>query len=345
MARAKKKQWVQKSKEELRSEVQAALQAIESGVAEVVTGEDWKRLLKFAAKFHNYSFGNTMLIHQQMPHATRVAGFHLWKKVGRWVKAGEHGIRILAPMYKVKQVEDAETGEEETKRVAFFRLVSVFDVSQTDGDPLPSVVQKLGGRSEAADHVFSKGKAWLKRNKVGFAMKAGLGETGGFWQPAEHRIVINADNPPAHQARTLVHEIAHLLMHTPQEYRRIEAQRRLGKDALDRAVNEVEAESAAFVVMSAIGVPAGSYSFGYVAGWSHGSTSVVRSVATRVQTVATFILRDVLALPDPLDEARSSAGPDAPKKNPAALPTIRGWSGLDEIGYAIESGYWDAQEE
>jgi antirestriction protein ArdC len=330
-----------KSKEELRGEVQTALQAIEDGVASLKSGDDWKRMLKFASNFHTYSYGNMMLIAAQNPNATRVAGFNTWKKVGRYVKAGEHGLRILAPMYKVKEVED-EDGDVERKRLAFFRLVSVFDVSQTAGDPLPTLVTKLGGKSAATTWAWGRMAKWLKRNHVGVDMVGGLGETGGYWIAAENRIVINADNAPAHQARTLVHETAHMIMHTPAEYRKLIAAQQKFATVSERSIIEVEAESVAYVVMSTLGVPAGSYSFGYVAGWSKGKTEVVRAAATRIQTAATYILRDILAIPDPLDEARGAAGgPPKPKKNPAALPTLRGWDGMDEIGYAIETGYWD----
>jgi len=333
-----------KTKEELRGEVQQALQSIEDGVVEVVTGDDWRKMLQYSAKFHNYSFGNMMLIKHQMPGATRVAGFHAWKRVGRYVKAGQHGLRILAPMYKVKVIED-EDGEEKKTKISFFRLVSVFDVSQTEGEPVPGVTQLLGGKSAATDWAFAQASKWLKRNGFKVAYESGLGETGGYWDASRSLIAINDERAPAHQARTLIHETAHLILHTAEEYRRIDVQRRLGKNVKEREINEVEAESVAFVVMNVLGVPAGQYSFGYVAGWSGGKVDVVRATATRVQTAATFIIRDVLGVPDPMagkDEEGTAAAPA--RRNPASMPTLRGWSGIDEIGYAIETGYWDASE-
>jgi antirestriction protein ArdC len=238
--------------------IAAAKNRLESGVAALVSSDDWVAALRFAAKFHRYSFRNQILIATQASErgfeATRVAGYRKWQELGRQVRKGETGLAILAPSRR--KTENAE-GETEYRLVGF-RAIAVFDVSQTDGDPLPETpefaveltgddappVEPVAGLVEEEGFEFDFGDAGPERN--------------GYTSWADRRVVVDASLEPAQAFKTAVHEAAHVLLHD-----------RDGGDRPDcRGLVEVEAESVAFVVSEALGLDAAGYSFGYVAGWA-----------------------------------------------------------------------------
>ena len=243
-----------------RAEKTAALLAkLKQGVAAIVTGDDWKRMLAMQSRFHSYSFRNVIAIVMQQPGATRVAGFQAWKAMGRSVKKGEKGIAILAPCVRKAEASEGsadEAGEGRGSRM-FFRVAYVFDVSQTEGDPLPSVATTLAGDDEAAAATFDRLRAFAEE-KLGIpvSFEPMPGGAHGYLSRIERRIAICEGLSPLQSAKTLAHEIAHAVLHLDE------------KDSHERTVMEVEAESTAFVVLDALGFDTSAYSFGYVAGWS-----------------------------------------------------------------------------
>jgi antirestriction protein ArdC len=237
------------------------------------------------ARFHRYSFANTVLILCQCPTASRVAGFHTWRRLGRQVRRGEHAIWILAPVTRRVDADDAS--EQSTRVVAGFRPVPVFAEDQTDGDPLPEVCARLGGDDPRGAYAGLLQVASL----LGFTVEdhAFDGETNGDCSHALRRIRIEVTLAPAHRAKTLAHELAHALLHA---------------DASDRALAELEAESVAFIVCDALGLDAGTWTFGYVAGWAGGgdeAVAAIKAAGARIQRTADQILSAL----DRAEEARS----------------------------------------
>jgi antirestriction protein ArdC len=251
------------------AELQSRLAAeIES----LTTSDDWRRYLDTAARFHNYSMGNLFLILAQRPEATRVAGYRTWQKMNRFVRKGEHGIRILAPArYKCR---DASTGEE-VWRVRGFTTVTVFDVAQTDGEPLPDVAPGL--LSGAVPAGLWDGVAGLV-GAAGYVLERGdCGPANGYVEWASRTVRVRDDVDDAQALKTLVHELAHI---------RLEHETFAG----GRAVKECEAESVAYVVCTALGVCTDGYSLPYVAGWAHGDVAAVKATAGRVVKVAAELI-------------------------------------------------------
>lgn len=242
-------------KEAKRSELDRYSKKLAEGVAEIRTSEGYKKLLRFAGNFHSYSTGNIILIGQQNPEATLVNSFTNWKKAGRYVKKGETGLRILAPIkVKVKDEEDNETGE---IRLAGFKMVSVFDVSQTDGEDLPSafldrIVNELDGTVENFAAVRS---AVLSATTFTCSYGELSDDANGVCRPLEGEIVLRKGMSQLQELKTLIHEVAHSIMH--------------GADCKKSSgEREIEAESAAYMVCAHMGLDVSDFSFGYVTGWA-----------------------------------------------------------------------------
>lgn len=251
---------------------------LEQGVAEIFTSEKYTEYLNTMAKFHNYSFNNTLLIAMQKPEATLVAGYQAWqKKFNRQVKRGEKGIQIIAPApYKEKQeIEktDPETGEivigedgqpetEVVERVITrFRVTTVFDVSQTTGEPIPEFeVSELEG-DVMIYHDFMESLKMVAPVPIRFIEIDG--EARGFYQLVDKYIAIQPGMSEAQTMKTAVHETAHAVLHDRDQ---MEAEG-IVKDQLTR---EVEAESVAYVVCNHFGLDTSEYSFSYIASWSSG---------------------------------------------------------------------------
>ncbi len=224
-----------------------ALELLEQGIKNLANQDNWLNHLKTQAVFHCYSFNNCCLIIHQCPDASSVAGFHAWKKLNRSVKKGEKGIRILAPM-TYKDAEDPEA-----VRVSF-RSVAVFDVSQTEGEPLPEIATRL----EGDDHGVLDALKEFAASKGFEVVEEDMGETNGscsYRSPI--RITLNSNRSLLQQAKTLAHELGHALLHCGENY--------TGHDA--KSAMELEAESVAFIVLQHFGVDSGDYSFGYISHW------------------------------------------------------------------------------
>jgi len=276
------------------------LEGLSAGIAELTTSEKWTQYLDVQSKFHRYSPNNVMLILLQNPYATRVAGYNAWKALDHQVMAKESALRILAPM-KYKR-DDAPEGEK-TSEIRGFKMVPVFDISQTEGPDLPDVVSKLEGL--APEGVFVK----LTEFAQGIGFRVERPESldsgaNGDTSHSEGRIRVVSCNSEAQQAKTLAHEIGHALLHDPG----VEAT----KD-LERGLKELEAESTAYVICTALGMDTSDYSFGYVAGWAGGAPEAVQGIKAstgRIQKAATAVLK-TFEVEEPAVEATNDVSIEA----------------------------------
>ena len=243
-----------------------AFKMIEEGVQQLRSSEKYRDYLRSLSKFHDYSFNNTLLILSQCPNASMIAGFNTWKnEFNRRIRKGEKSIKILAP-YKVKhsiiKKETDENGNEThvEKQISItkFRPVNVFDVSQTEGDALPSLTKELIGSSESSIGLIEAIKE-ISEIPVLFKTKEedpSLVTAKGYFQYGENGkfIVIRKDMDINQQAKTLLHEFAHSILHE--------------NSTKEKRVKEIEAESLAFVVSNHFGLDTSDYSFGYIQSWS-----------------------------------------------------------------------------
>ena len=252
------------------------LDQLSEGISALTASDEWIRHLDVQSRFHHYSFGNVVLITAQFPGASRVAGFRAWVKLGRTVRKGEKAIWILAPMRVKKTAED---GSGEDRVIAGFRHVPVFDVSQTEGEELPSVCRKLVGDEPATSFARLVEAAGL----LGYSVEPTELPIGvnGDCSFELRRIRVERRNSSAQQVKTLAHEIAHALLHQGRP---------------DRRLAELEAESTAYVVCHHLGVDSGSYTFGYVTTWAGGGDAAIAGIkasGSRIQGAAAAIL-DIL---------------------------------------------------
>lgn len=254
---------------------------LEQGITELFESERYKEYLRVMSKFHNYSFNNTLLIAMQKPDASLVAGFSSWKNnFGRNVMKGEKGIKIIAPSpFTVKQeVEktDPQTGkpiigkdgkpvtEEKEIKVPAYKVVSVFDVSQTEGRELPDIaVNELTGDVDRFKDFFA---ALEQVSPVPIGFEKIEGGAHGYYHLEEKRIAIDEGMSDLQTIKTAIHEIAHAKLHDID----LNAPKEEQKPRVDRRTREVEAESVAYTVCQHYGLDTSDYSFGYVAGWSSG---------------------------------------------------------------------------
>jgi len=275
-------------------------QQLTAAVDDLAHSDAWRRMLKVAARLPTYSPSNVLLIAVQRPEATRVAGFRTWKSLGRHVLKGEKGIAILAPcLYRGRDTakksdrqmssgEVTTTAQETAQReLRGFRVVHVFDVTQTDGEPLPDVAPDLLVGSSPGN--LWEGLAGLLEAD-GFVVERGDCNGANGYTRFDDRVVrVRDDVEPAQAAKTLAHELGHI---------RADHETRFA-DTYHRAVNcrgiaEIEAESIAYLVASAAGLDAGGYSVPYVAGWSGGDPALLGATASRVLTTATKIDEELL---------------------------------------------------
>jgi DNA primase len=255
--------------------VQGLRDQLETSLQALVTGDDWQSWLATASKFHKYSFNNQLLILAQCPEATMVAGFNTWKSLNRHVVKGSKSIGILAPL--TKKVRD-EAGNEKSEMYGF-RCVSVFDVSQTDGDPLPVEPRATLLQGDAPEGLWNALEAIASDN--GYVVERGdCGTSNGYTMPSEKRIRVRDDVSNAQAAKTGAHEICHMLLHTDGDSLTI----------THRGIAEVEAESVAYIVANYYGIVSETYSLPYVASWSNGDMALVRATAQRVTKTAQSVI-------------------------------------------------------
>jgi len=270
--------------EVIAANIKLLIEQLEAGHSEALTN-----YLTAMSRFHTYSFGNVLEIARQMPSAKRVAGFWTWKNLGRSVKAGQKGIRILAPIVGVRRKKDADASQDITKQnervLLGFRNAYVFDVSQTDGVDLPSLNEVTGDPGENIDRLAaflkSKGIQLVYSEKIAPALGMSYGG----------RIAILPGQSKAETFATLVHETAHELLHRSER-----------RTATTKTVRETEAEAVAFVVGKAVGLVNEEASASYIQLYK-GNASLLAESLEVIQQTASVILA---ALEPPLSEDVSS---------------------------------------
>jgi antirestriction protein ArdC len=332
----------------------ALQQELSNAVAELVTGEDWKRALTFAAQFRSRSFNNTMLIYAQHhrthsegrvpePTPTYVAGFKQWLSLGRHVMKGQSGYGILAPVTarfasatpanenswrRLARAERPRPGEMVRSRMVGLKPTHVWDISQTDGDSIPVLPRPtlLTGQAPdglwdgLADHITAAG---YELRLVSTA--ASIGGANGLTDFLTREVSVRMDMDDAAQTKTLAHELGHVLLHEPTQH---DFSTAIAADAaLHRGIAEVEAESVALMVGAAHGLDTSSYTVPYVSTWASlvpgkSPVEVVQATAGRVRSTAIGIL-DKLETPKVGDGNPPGLDSDAlaQRRHPAPIQT------------------------
>ena len=289
---------------------------LEQGITELFDSERYKEYLRVMSRFHNYSFNNTLLIAMQKPDASLVAGFSSWKNThGRNVKRGEKGIKILAPSpYKIRremekidpQTQQPVIGkdgkpvtEEREITIPAYKVVSVFDVSQTEGRELPDIaVDELAGDVDRYKDFFA---ALEQTSPVPIGFENIEGNSHVYYHLEENRIAIKEVMSELQTLKTAIHEIAHAKLHDID----LNAPKEDLADRPDRRTREVQAESVAYTVCQHYGLDTSDYSFGYVAGWSSGrELSELKSSLETIRRAAAEIIDSIDANIAELQQAR-----------------------------------------
>ena len=301
---------------------------LEQGITELFDSERYKEYLRVMSKFHNYSFNNTLLIAMQKPDASLVAGFSAWKNnFERNVMKGQKGIKIIAPSpFKVKQEmqkidphtqkpvigkDGKPVTEEKEITIPAYKVVTVFDVSQTEGKELPDIaVDELTGDVDRYKDFFA---ALEKTSPVPIAFEKIEGGSHGYYHLADKRIALNEGMSELQTLKTAIHEIAHAKLHdidlnAPKD----------GQPRVDRNTREVEAESVAYTVCQHYGLDTSDYSFGYVAGWSSGrELSELKSSLETIRSAAAEIINSIdenLAELQKAQDKEQTAGQEQPTR-------------------------------
>ena len=259
---------------------------IEQGIKELFESDRYRQYLSTMSRFHKYSLNNVMLIHSQRPDATLVAGFNKWKnQFGRHVKKGERSIQILAPVPFKKKVDEVKLDphtkapmldkdgnlvkEEKEVSVPMFKVVSVFDVSQTDGKPLPVLAHSLSGDVQQYE-VFME--ALRRTSPVPIVIAHTDRDVDGFFDLTAQQITIQDGMSQVQTICAGVHEIAHSKLHNYDKMTELadDGVTVLAPEEKDRHTEEVEAESISYAVCQYFGIETADNSFGYIASWSQG---------------------------------------------------------------------------
>ena len=254
------------NREEKMSEIQERLMA---GTKEIYESGKWAEYISVMSKFPHYSINNCILIASQCPHASYVCGYKKWKEFNRNVVKGESGIMIFAPINGKVETEEpkfdenarpvlnedgTQQSEKVTREYKTFRPCYVFDLSQTEGDPLPTLATRL--EESVEDYEMLK-NILVSVSPVPVSFEEVPGEANGFYSPTEMRIVVQDGMPELQTIKTMLHEIAHATYgHGGKD------------DKWDKESREIQAESTAFWVAGMLGLDTGDYSFGYITGWS-----------------------------------------------------------------------------
>ena len=270
-------------------DMNSILKSLETGVENIFTGDKYAQYLQTMSKFHRYSFNNTLLIAMQRPGATLVTGYRNWQTMGRQVKKGEKGITILAPA-PIKRKREQEildqnnkplldgNGKPKTEEVEViiprFKPTTVFDISQTDGEPIETLAPEELTEAVADYELFMKAIKVVSPVPIRFDEIEG--EAKGYYHSVDKEIVIQKGMSDSQTIKTAIHETGHARLHDKD----LMAEQGIEKDRLTK---EVEAESVAYCVCSAFGVDTSEYSFPYIAGWSSGRD--MKELKTSMDTI------------------------------------------------------------
>lgn len=282
--------------------VQELTNKLEQGLQDLFNSDSYCNYLSTMSKFHNYSFNNTLLIAMQKPDATLVAGYKAWQKnFERHVNKGEKAIRILAPApYKIKEERDKidpvtqellldKDGNPQKEEVEItipaFRAVSVFDVAQTDGKPIPELAAKeLLSDVEGYQDMI---RAVEAISPVPIELEEIAGDSKGYYDREAKRIAVQENMSESQTLKTMIHEVAHSKLHSKE----VEQDEQMKKD---RNTKEVEAESIAYTVCQHFGIDTSDYSFGYIAGWSSGrDTKELRASMDTIRRTASELITGI----------------------------------------------------
>ena len=325
---------------------------LEQGITELFDSERYREYLRVMSKFHNYSFNNTLLIAMQKPDASLVAGFSAWKNnFGRNVIKGQKGIKIIAPSpYKVKQEmkkidphtqqpiigkDGKPITEEKEITIPAYKVVSVFDVSQTEGRELPDIaVNELTGDVERYRDFFA---ALEKTSPVPIGFEQIPGSSHGYYHLEDKRIAIDEGMSEIQTLKTAIHEIAHAKLHDID----LNAPENEQQPRIDRRTREVEAESVAYTVCQHYGLDTSDYSFGYVAGWSSGrELSELKNSLETIRSAAAEIINSIdetLAELSKAQDKEQTAGQEQPDKEETAAPEQPKQEAPAQTGYNLSS--------
>ena len=261
---------VDQAKQIASNAIEQLSQALQAGHSETLT-----QYIAAMARFHHYSLHNVMLIVSQKPNATQVAGFHAWHKLGRFVKKGEKGILILAPIMRTKAKSNGATEQDESSVAVGFHAAYVFDLSQTDGQPLPEIGNVNGDPRGYRERLakFAAEHSIVIEYSDQIAPARGMSEGG--------RITLLPGQSPAEEFATLAHEVAHEMMHRDER-----------RSSTSKCIRETEAVAVAFVVCSAIGLETGSAAQDYI-GLYGGDAKLLTESLEYVQRTATQILNAI----------------------------------------------------
>ena len=281
---------------------------LSDGILALNDPQAWQAWLKFSSQFHRYSFGNALLIMLQDPQATHVAGYQAFKSMGRQVRRGETGIKVLAPITRHEPrldnagqpVRDDQGRVLQRTHVVATKPVTVFDIRQTDGPPLPD--PKIGEvallTGQAPVGLWDRLQGLLEERGFNVRRGADLGGPNGSTDFAQRLVMVRDDVDDAQAVKTLAHEAGHVILHPDQQ----------GRDC--RGILEVEAESVAYMVTNAHGLDSSQYTFNYVAGWALNAVTedrdladILRSTGQRVIGAADLILQATQPTPTITDGA------------------------------------------
>lgn len=283
----------QTSKEVIAANVKLLIEQLEAGHSEGLTA-----YLTAMGKFHNYSFGNILEIARQMPSASRVAGMYAWNQLGRRVKKGQKGIRILAPLIGTKRKKDSEVDKDITKQnqpvLVGFRAVYVFDVSQTEGAELPDLKERVKGdvgeyRERLIDFILAQGIELEFKESIAPALGMSYGG----------KIAILPGQSAAEEFSTLVHEAGHELLHKCSR-----------RTATTKTVRETEAEAIAFVVSQTIGLDAGNAAADYIHLY-HGNAALLAESLEIIQRTSALILSAIETPVATAEQAEAESDPES----------------------------------
>jgi hypothetical protein len=266
--------------------IKDAFARIEQGLQNINTDEDWRKYLAFQSRFHNYSFGNTMLIYLQNPDASYVKGYKAWNQFGRYVKKGSKGMAIIAPCVKKRlECEEVKNGDSDTKEekerkksISGFRVTYVYDIADTGGSDeyLPVLIKGLSGNTETEKEIFEKVLYVVSESYT--VQEVEKTASKGSYNLQTQIISIRSDMEYLQKIKTLLHETAHAIDFKMNPDTGIKRNRR-----------ELIAESVAFVVSSWLGLDTSSYSISYIRSWQKDKDEL-KMIADTVQKISSIIV-------------------------------------------------------
>jgi antirestriction protein ArdC len=287
-----------KTAEQRAAERKALLEMLNEKVAALAASSEWLAYLRFVAAFRRFSFNNLLLIAAQRPNALQVAGYRTWQQFGRQVRKGEKAIKIIGHSTKKITTTDPETGEEVEDRISRWPILSVFDMSQTDGAELPSDGYQLPSGDGPAG-ALPQLACWLEGEGWTLREESLPGQLEGYTHHHQRMITTTTGLDPAARLAVLLHEAAHAVLH--ENVYGIEYQ-------AHRGICETEAESVAYVLANLLGLSLDDSSISYIAGWSHAEPAALSEAAANVLRGVNIIAAGIGLDDDADDKVEEMAG-------------------------------------